>query len=405
MTNEPDTLPPDAERVRAGLLATAAAVAKAIPGRRQMADALALALASGEHVLTDGEPGTGKSLVIETFLRGFSATRLWQYQGHAESSVQDLIGPLSIAALRDRDERIHNTSKQICNAEIVYLDELGKMPQGTINTLCSVLNERTWAGSPIPLWTVCAATNESIKKADDAGALSDRFLFQLRVQPLSDADFAEALDVVYDETGTRGYVPPVALSAADLQVSRAAIRAVRVPTDVKAAIAEIRAKLGAAGTKLSDRRYIRSVRAVQTAAYLAGDTTAELDHFDVLSLTLGGLDPEAIARVEALTKTFRNGLYLQGVSIADAAISKFAARGDHVSAKTSQGIFDAVQNAISEIQTLVRPKSEAHLRSRAQGRAAEKLRPRSEELMAARKTMTAEIAARGIRVAPDASGI
>lgn len=407
MTNAAIAIPaaeplPDAERVRRALLATRDAVAAHCPGRGELADAIAHGLAGGQHVLTQGPPGTAKSYALLRFLAGIQGCAYFTYQLTSQSDVQDLVGPLSIAALRDRDAREHNTSGYLPTAVIAYLDEVGKGVGGTRNTMLSLLNERTWNGSTVPLWTVVGATNELPRDTDgsDAGAFLDRWLYFLPVNYVeSDDDFFRMMRQTADRVS---YTPPAALTHDDLKIAKSAIESVAIPDDLIRQIGSLRASLAQAGTVASDRRWVQSQLALRTAAWFAGDSVVDTEHFAVLRWVIGSTDEDR-ARVEGLLKSFANGLYIRCSEILDDALRAFADRAAHKGdAKAGQALWSRCKEAGREVQRLLGDPRKPETRSRSQSRAADKIRPRMRELLDAVATIEREAA--GSFAQPDLSG-
>lgn len=387
------------ERVRRALLQTRDAVARAFPGRSEFADAITHGLASREHVLTRGPRGTAKSAVLEAYLSGFSGVGYFALQFNAQTDVQDVVGPLSITALRDRDAREHNTAGYAPRAVVTYFDEVGKATGGTQNCLLSLLQERAWQGATCPLHSAFGATNEDV--ADESGAFKDRWLFHVPVSYITDD--AVFFDVLRGQADGVSYVPPVALTHADLVTALAAVRGVTVRDETLRAVLGVRATLLQAGTEHSDRRWVKAITALRAAAYLAGDNEVDTEHFAVLNWVLGTTDEER-ARVSGVLKGFANGLYLRVTEVLDDALRAFAERGADYARDPGRvkAVWTRCKDAGREVQRLLGDPRKPGERTRSQARAADKVRPRMRELLDAVATIEREAAS--VVGQPDLSG-
>lgn len=225
--------------------------------------------------------------------------------------LDELFGPLSIRALED-DRFERRVEGYLPAAHVVFLDELFKCSSAVLNALLSVMNERTFVQGartePVPLVCLVAASNEA-PESEDLDALVDRFLFSLRVVPVSRSSRRRLLQaasrglpehVVVDD------VPPLCLravarlrdaAAAHCILSDAAeallLRVVRdaeeaiVATAAAAAaeaegavIASDDAEEGTGRGPVSDRRLARTARALRVAAASCG--RALVSPWDVL---------------------------------------------------------------------------------------------------------------------------
>lgn len=147
-----------------------------------------LGLVAGEHVFFLGPPGTAKSALGRRLATicggGFFQRLLTRF-----TTPEELFGPLSLRAL-ERDEYVRQTNGYLPTATIAFLDEIFKANSAILNTLLTILNERTFdngAGhrEDCPIRCVIAASNE-LPESDELDALFDRFLLRKEIQPVSD---------------------------------------------------------------------------------------------------------------------------------------------------------------------------------------------------------------------------
>jgi MoxR-like ATPase len=105
------------------------------------------------------------------------------------TTFDELLGPIDIIGLQNNELRRRWT--QIVSSDIVFLDEVFKANSAILNSLLSIMQERTiydpMTGEPIGtrLWTLIGASNE-VPIDEELQALYDRFAIRIFVNYLDD---------------------------------------------------------------------------------------------------------------------------------------------------------------------------------------------------------------------------
>ncbi len=120
---------------------------QAVIGRARDVEVIAAALAAGRSVLLEGPPGTGKTTLLRGLAEG-AGLPLVVVEGNAELSPGRLIGQhdpsqlLSVGYTRETFVP-GPLIEAMVTGSLLYVEELNRVPEETLNVLLGVLSERS----------------------------------------------------------------------------------------------------------------------------------------------------------------------------------------------------------------------------------------------------------------------
>lgn len=265
---------------------------RAFVEREREARLVLLAVLSGHHALLLGPPGTAKSLLARGLAMVLEvpggAARTFEYLLTRFTHPDELFGPISLEGLKQEDYR-RVTDGYLPAAEVAFLDEIFKANSAILNSLLGIVNERVFHCGrhrvAVPLVAMIGASNEPPDPEGGLGALYDRFLVRLTVEPIADGERFLAMAL--------GEVPPLEVAAEDrltlgeLAMLRAAARGVAVPERVRRALLVLREGVSGLTAPVSDRRWRQAIELLKVAALTSGRAAVTLADLTLLSCVLG----------------------------------------------------------------------------------------------------------------------
>jgi MoxR-like ATPase len=235
--------------------------------RETLVELVGLCAVAGEHLLVIGPPGTAKSEAVRQVAQRLGG-KTFEYLLGRFTEPTEIFGPISLQKLKEGLVETE-TRGMLPEAELAFLDEVFLGSTAILNTLLTILNERTFRRGhtqvSCPL-RVCVGASNALPEDPQLAAFADRFLARHFVASIGDSGLERLLAI-----GRTERAPAAVSSLAHVQVL-ADVATAMAMTSVHAAIAHAVRLLRNAGIALSDRRIVRSQRLVAAAAALAGRT-------------------------------------------------------------------------------------------------------------------------------------
>lgn len=248
-------------------------------------DDMLLALTIGEHLLMLGDPGNGKSdMVNELCSRIIDATGNAAKHFHIllskATDPSELVGGINIPEMQKTGRYERQTEGMMPEAFTAFIDECFKANSVVLNFMLGMINEREFTNAgktiSIPLHSAFFASNEG-PESDELNAFYDRILFKHEIKKPDDLDQRrEILRNIYTKQAGQwqwkhGRVTVMADHLAEL--AELATK-VEIPDAIFDALKEIEGRLEALGRRdVTVRRMGKALKVLQGYALLNGRMT------------------------------------------------------------------------------------------------------------------------------------
>ena len=295
VTHENGAAAHDIAQVAQAAAAMRAEIAKAMVGQAQVVDQVLAGLIAGGHVLIEGVPGLGKTLLVQALARTFSGTYR-RIQFTPDLMPADVCGH----TLYDQATRQFTTRRGPVFTHLLLADEINRAPAKTQAALLEVMQELqvTIEGAALPLeppFMVLATQNPIEHEGTYAlpEAQLDRFLLKVRIDYPDHAEETQLVrQVTAGQVGDRlnvDAVTPVITPEGVLALQRAAaqLRLDDAVQDYAVRIVRATRTWSGVAAGAGPRGGIALVRAARAAALLAGRDFVTPD--DVKGMALSAL--------------------------------------------------------------------------------------------------------------------
>jgi MoxR-like ATPase len=235
--------------------------------RETLVELVVLCAVAREHFLVIGPPGTAKSEAVRRIARRLGGN-YFEYLVGRFTEPTEIFGPVDLRKLREGIVETE-TAGMLPEADIAFLDEVFLGSTAILNTLLSILNERTFRRGHTRLQCplrVCVGASNALPEDGQLAAFADRFLLRAFVEPIGDSGLEELLTSGWS-LGRES--EEVVASMADLDALASAALAMDL-TALRSALAHGIRLLRGAGIELTDRRAVRIQRLIAAASALAG---------------------------------------------------------------------------------------------------------------------------------------
>jgi MoxR-like ATPase len=240
--------------------------------REAVVDGLLASLITKQNAFLFGVPGTGKSELVRSVSNGFSNTKFFGYLLSPTTDPSELFGPVAVSKLL-KDEYVRDVEGYLPSSNVAFLDELFRGSSAVLNSLLTILNERTFNNGKetikTPIQSIVAATN-SFPTEEALQAFCDRFLFRPTVELLSKPTSKKILDHWALGITPRPGVES-SLSFADLEDLQKEASEVMPSENFLEVFSSVIDMLATRGITISDRRRVQILKFLRGYTIVQGE--------------------------------------------------------------------------------------------------------------------------------------
>lgn len=269
--------------------------------RENVIDNSLKALITGQTVLLIGPPGTAKSALTNELCKRIDNGKYFSWLLNRTSDPAEILGPFSIKEM-EKDKFLRVTTNKLPEAEIVFLDEVFKSNEPTLNILLPLINEKLFYndGEPVdvPLITLFAASNE-FPEEDSLLALYDRMIFRMYVDYIGDVQ--NKLKMFKSFLNKNKKAPITTVNLSELKKLRVALDRVEISDSILKEYIALMNALLREGIIVSDRRQNEGLKVLKANALLDNRLSVDENDFKSLKDVLWN-DVDEIGIIEEILK-------------------------------------------------------------------------------------------------------
>jgi MoxR-like ATPase len=247
--------------------------------REDIIDGLLATLLSKQNAFLLGVPGTGKSDLVRSICGGIVKGNYFGYLLTPTTDPSEVFGPVAVTKLLN-DEYTRDTEGYLPTAHIGFLDELFRGSSAILNSLLTLLNERTFNNGKevieTPIQSIIAATN-SWPDEESLQAFADRFLFRPTVNLLRKPTSKRILDEWALGIDKRPIVG-AHITLTELQELQQAAQEIEIADEFLDRFSSVWEMLANRNILISDRRRVQILKFLKAWAIVQGDDRLYPEH-------------------------------------------------------------------------------------------------------------------------------
>lgn len=247
--------------------------------RENIIDGLLATLLSKQNAFLLGVPGTGKSDLVKSICAGITKANYFGYLLTPTTDPSEVFGPVAVTKLLN-DEYTRDVEGYLPSAHIGFLDELFRGSSAILNSLLTLLNERTFNNGKdlieTPIQSIIAATN-SWPDEESLQAFADRFLFRPTVDLLRKPVSKRQLDEWALGVTKRPKVGEH-ITLTDLEDLQQAAQEIEIADDFLDRFSSVWQMLANRNIVISDRRRVQILKFLKAWALVQGDDKLYPEH-------------------------------------------------------------------------------------------------------------------------------
>lgn len=270
--------------------------------REEVIDNSIKALITGQSVLLLGPPGTAKSALTNELCKRITDSRFFSWLLNRTSDPSEILGPYSIKEM-ENDRFVRVTSNKLPEAEIVFLDEVFKCNEPTLNILLPLINEKVFYNDgvavDVPLISLFSASNE-FPEEDSLLALYDRMIFRMYVDYIGDVQNKMKMLKNFIGKGEKNS-SYTTITIEEIESLREELNNVEIEDSVLKEYIALMNSLLREGIVVSDRRQNECLKVLRANAILNNRYFVNSSDFKCLRDVLWN-DPSEIEKIEEILK-------------------------------------------------------------------------------------------------------
>ncbi len=291
--------------------------------REEVIQLALLTAIAGESIFLLGPPGVAKSLIARRLKHIFKSGKSFEYLMNRFSTPDEIFGPVAISKLKDHDIYERKTEKYLPWADVVFLDEIWKAGPSIQNSLLTAINEKIYRNGQqeekINLKGLISASNELPAKGEGLEALWDRFIVRYFVTNITNPQkFNDFIRTNFDPFKIN-LDDKNKITEKEYENWQAEINEVVISDEALNVINVIRHYINEYNKKedterpiyISDRRWKKIVKLLQTSAYLNNRIKIDLMDCFLISHTLW----DEIEHIKIVTEFVEDAIKKHGYSL------------------------------------------------------------------------------------------